>query len=328
MIENIHRIREEAESRITSAPDVDELERLRIHYLGKKGLLTSLLHQLRELPAEKKRELGAVLNQVKTDFESRISVRQSQLDELLVQAEVESAPLLDVTLPGQLSTDLGSLHPVTKTMEDCVEILKRIGFSVASGPEVELEELNFEALNIPPHHPSRDMQDTFYIKSPVLLRTHTSPIQIRVMREHKPPVQFIAFGKVYRADYDQTHTPMFHQIEGVMVDEGISFSHLKGIVHHFVKSLFGSKPVRFRPSYFPFTEPSAEIDVHFGKLGWLEIGGCGMIHPKVFDSVGYPSDTTTGFAFGMGVERIAMLRYGITDIRALFENDVRFLEQF
>lgn len=328
MIENIRRIKEEAAGRITSAPDSEELEKLRVHYLGKKGLLTSLLHQLKDLTPEDRKRVGAVLNEVKAQFEEIISTRQTELDEARVKEQIDGSPVLDVTLPGQNITSLGSLHPVTLVTQELLEHLKRVGFSQATGPEVELEQYNFEALNMPAHHPARDMQDTFYLGGPVLLRTHTSPVQIRAMKTRKPPIQIIAHGKVYRSDYDQTHTPMFHQMEGLMVDENISLADLKGVVAHLVRELFGSKPVRFRPSYFPFTEPSAEIDVHFGPSGWLEIGGCGMVHPRVFEAVGYDPEKYSGFAFGLGIERIAMLKYGIHDIRAFFENDLRVLEQF
>jgi phenylalanyl-tRNA synthetase alpha chain len=226
-------------------------------------------------------------------------------------------------------------------MNDVVQILKRIGFSVVTGPEVELEFYNFEALNTPEDHPARDMQDTFYINPPVLLRSHTSPVQIRTMKDKKPPIQVIAPGKVYRSDYDLTHTPMFHQIEGLMVDEHLSLADLKGVLNYLIKNLFGARSLRFRPSFFPFTEPSAEVDMQCiqckgsGKecrlcksTGWLEIGGCGMVHPHVFKSVGYDSEKYSGFAFGMGIERIAMLKYGIDDLRSFFENDIRMLEQF
>lgn len=300
-----------------------------------------MLHQLKELDPERRREVGAVLNQVKTDFEREIGVRQSELQRLQMERELTSAEPIDVTLPGQYAINLGSLHPVTKVIEQTVQCLKRVGFSVASGPEVELEFYNFEALNTPEDHPARDLQDTFYIKSPVLLRSHTSPVQIRTMKTKAPPLQIIAVGKVYRSDYDLTHTPMFHQIEGLMVDENISLADLKGVLHYLVKHLFGARPLRFRPSYFPFTEPSAEVDMQCilckgsGKecrmcksTGWLEIGGCGMVHPNVFKSVDYDPDRYSGFAFGMGIERIAMLKYGIDDLRSFFENDHRMLEQF
>lgn len=341
MIENIERIRDEARSQISSAPDPQELDRLRVHYLGKKGLLTGLLHQLKDLAPEKRKEMGAVLNQVKTDTEKHIDLRQTELARQEIEKELSKSPSLDLTLPGQYAVHLGSLHPVNRVISETVQILKRVGYSVASGPEVELEYYNFEALNTPDDHPARDVQDTFYIDPPVLLRSHTSPVQIRAMKGQKPPIQIIAVGKVYRSDYDLTHTPMFHQIEGLLVDENVSLSDLKGTLYYLIKNLFGARPLRFRPSYFPFTEPSAEVDMQCiackgsGKdcrmcksSGWLEIGGCGMVHPNVFKSVGYDPDTTSGFAFGMGIERIAMLKYGIDDLRSFFENDHRMLEQF
>jgi phenylalanyl-tRNA synthetase alpha chain len=339
MIDNIQRIQEEARGRITSAPDTGELDRLRVHYLGKKGLITSLLTQLRDLTPEKRKEAGALLNKVKEDFESCFNSRQGELERVQVEQELKSSPRLDVTLPGTYAMTSGSLHPVTRVLDEAIAALRRVGFSVATGPEVELEFFNFEALNTPEHHPARDMQDTFYIEKPVLLRSHTSPVQIRAMKSLKPPLQIISFGKVYRSDYDQTHTPMFHQLEGFMVSESVSFADLKGVMHYVVKELFGERPLRFRPSFFPFVEPGAEVDMLWGESvdkkskatspsDWLEIGGCGMIHPNVLRGVGYNPDKVTGFAFGLGLERIAMLKYGMGDIRAYFENDRRMLEQF
>jgi len=341
MIENIHRIREEGRSLISSAPSPQELDHLRVHYLGKKGLLTGLLHQLKDLDNNRRREVGALLNQLKTDLESHFDHRQVELRRLEIEKELASSSPIDFTLPGRHFAGVGSLHPVTKVLEEIVAILRRVGFSVATGPEIELDFYNFEALNTPPDHPARDLQDTFYIEGPVLLRSHTSPVQIRAMKSRRPPMQIIAPGRVYRSDYDLTHTPMFHQVEGLLVDESVSLSDLKGVLHHLVKNLFGARPLRFRPSYFPFTEPSAEVDMQCiqcrgsGKdcrlcknSGWLEIGGCGMVHPNVFKAVGYEPDRYTGFAFGMGIERIAMLKYGIDDLRSFFENDYRMLEQF
>jgi len=341
MIENIERIRVEARSQISSAPDPQELDRLRVHYLGKKGLLTGLLHQLKDLTPDKRKEMGAVLNKVKTETESHFDLRHTELARIEIEKELSKSPSIDLSLPGQYAVNLGSLHPVNRVIDQTVQALKRVGYSVVSGPEVELEYYNFEALNTPEDHPARDVQDTFYINPPVLLRSHTSPVQIRTMKAQKPPLQILAVGKVYRSDYDITHTPMFHQIEGLMVDENISLSDLKGTLMYLVKNLFGARPIRFRPSYFPFTEPSAEVDMQCiqckgsGKdcrlcksTGWLEIGGCGMVHPNVFKAVGYDPDTTTGFAFGMGMERFAMLKYGIDDLRSFFENDHRMLEQF
>lgn len=341
MNDNLEHILSEVRNHVSTAPTREELERLRVHYVGKKGVITSLLHQLKDLPAEKRKEMGARLNDVKTDVEKVLKARQSELNRKALEEQLNSAPALDLTLPGQYATSAGALHPVTRVMEEFIQIMKRIGFSVATGPEVELDYYNFEALNTPEHHPARDMQDTFYIEPPILLRSHTSPVQIRAMKNKKPPLQIIAPGKVYRSDYDMTHVPMFHQIEGLMVDEHISFADLKGVLHYLVKDLFGARPLRFRPSYFPFTEPSAEVDMQCiscrgsGKecrvcksTGWLEIGGCGMVHPNVFRSVDYDPDKVSGFAFGMGMERIAMLKYGIDDIRSFFENDLRMLEQF
>ncbi len=339
MIDNIQRIQDEARSRISSAPDTGELERLRVHYLGKKGLITAMLAQLRDLTPDKRKEAGALLNRVKGEFETFFTSRQGELESHQVAEELKKTPRIDVTLPGVSVASTGSLHPITKVTQEAVHALRRVGFSVAPGPEVELEYYNFEALNTPEHHPARDMQDTFYIEKPVLLRSHTSSVQIRAMKAMKPPLQIISVGKVYRSDYDQTHTPMFHQIEGLMVDETVSFSDLKGVMHYLIKELFGARPLRFRPSFFPFVEPGAEVDMLWGdskeKKGkppspsdWLEIGGCGMVHPNVLRAVGYDPDRFSGFAFGMGLERIAMIKYGIGDIRSYFENDRRMLEQF
>lgn len=331
MIENIHRIRDEARTKISAAPDPQELDKLRVHYLGKKGILTDLLHGLKALDPEKRREFGALLNEVKTDFESEFDRRQSELRRLEVEKELARSAPIDLTLPGRYAAPVGSLHPVSRVMDQLVQCLKRVGFSIASGPEVETEWFNFEALNMPADHPARDMQDTFYLTNGNPLRTHTSPVQIRAMKAQQPPIQIMAFGRVYRSDYDATHTPMFHQLEGLMVDKHISFADLKGVLFYVVKSLFGARPLRFRPSYFPFTEPSAEVDMQFGSgkdTKWLEIGGCGMVHPNVLKAAGYDPEEVTGFAFGLGIERIAMLKYGMDDLRALFENDIRMLEQF
>jgi len=326
--ENIQRIKEEAQSKISSAGDLQELEQLRVQYLGKKGQVTSLLHGLKNLEPDERREVGAVVNRTKTDIESEIDRRRDEIERTKIESELTKSEPIDVTLPGQYMTTSGSLHPITRVINEMVSILKRIGFSVASGPEVETEYYNFEALNTPENHPARDLQDTFYIQRPVLLRSHTSPVQIRTMKEKQPPLQIIAVGKVYRSDYDNTHTPMFHQMEGLMVDEDISLADLKGILHYLIKNLFGARQLRFRPSYFPFTEPSAEVDMQWNNGDWMEIGGCGMVHPKVFEGVNYDTEKYTGLAFGMGIERIAMLKYGITDIRAFYENDTRMLEQF
>lgn len=341
MIENIERIREEARNQISSCPTPQDLDRLRVHYLGKKGLITTLLHQLKDVDQGKRKELGAILNQVKTDFEKDIDVRQSELERVVVEQEVAKTEPIDVTLSGQYAIGVGSLHPVTRITQQLVSCLRRVGYSIATGPEVETEYYNFEALNTPADHPARDLQDTFYIAPSILLRSHTSPVQIRTMKTRTPPLAVMAIGKVYRADYDVTHTPMFHQMEGLMVGTDISLADLKGVLHYVVKNLFGARPLRFRPSFFPFTEPSAEVDMQCfqckgsGKdcrlcksTGWLEIGGCGMVHPNVFKAVEYEADLYTGFAFGLGIERIAMLKYGMDDLRSLYENDLRMLEQF
>jgi len=330
MIENIESIKKEAESRISTAPNLEELDKLRVHYLGKKGLVTNLLHQLKEISGDKRKEFGAILNQLKQEFETKISLRHQELENQVLASEISPGTSFDFTLPGYIPSTFGSLHPITSVIEEIVTCFQRVGFSVVTGPEVETDYYNFEALNTPSHHPARDMQDTFYLKEGTLLRSHTSPMQIRTMKKHRPPLQFLSIGRVYRADYDATHSPMFHQIEGVMVDEGISFSDLKGLIHYLIKELFGDRPIRFRPSYFPFVEPGAEVDVQLSsKSGdWLEILGCGMIHPNLFKHVDYDPDRYSGFAFGIGVERVAMLKYGIKDIRSFYENDLRFLEQF
>jgi len=341
MIENIDRIRAEATNKISDAQNPSDLEKLRVHYLGKKGLLTTLLHQLGTLDQDKRKHFGAVLNQLKDECEKSLRTRQHQLQEKELDKELKNAPPIDCTLPGVSFSSIGSLHPISRTIEESMQCMRQMGFSVLTGPEVETEYFNFEALNTPENHPARDLQDTFYIEPPILLRSHTSPVQIRTMKNQKPPLQMVAVGKVYRADYDVTHTPMFHQMEGLMVDNHISLADLKGVLYTLVKSLFGARPLRFRPSFFPFTEPSAEVDMQCiqcrgsgkecricGSTGWLEIGGCGMVHPNVFKGVGYDPDQYTGFAFGMGLERITMLKYGMDDLRSLFENDLRMLEQF
>jgi phenylalanyl-tRNA synthetase alpha chain len=339
MIENIQRLGDEARSKIQLASDAQELERIRVQYLGKKGLLTELLHQLKSLDPDRRKEVGAVVNRVKADFESHFGQRLQELDRVAIEKELANAKPLDLTLPGYVPVPQGSLHPVTRVLDDMVAALRRIGYSIATGPEVELEEYNFDALNQPADHPARDLHDTFYLGRPRLLRSHTSPMQVRAMRSMKPPLALMSFGKVYRSDYDQTHTPMFHQLEGLMVDEHVSFSDLKGILQYLVRELFGARPLRFRSSYFPFTEPSAEVDMQCfqcrgagcrlcKETGWLEIAGSGMVHPNVFRACGYDPESLSGFAFGFGIERVALLRYGMDDLRSLFENDTRLLEQF
>ena len=315
--------------------DVSELETFRITYLGKKGLITGLMRKLGQAPAEERPELGKLGNQIKT----ALSARFEQVRETLASGAGGRLPSLDVTLPGRKPLR-GHLHPITRVIDEVCGIFGRMGFRVVKGPNVELDYYNFEALNMPKDHPARDMQDTLYISENVLLRTHTSPVQIRVMETRKPPVSIICPGKVFRRDSDVSHTPMFHQVEGLLVDTDVSFGDLKGTLTGFVHQMFGSEiKLRFRPSFFPFTEPSAEVDIRCvickGKgcrtcsnTGWLEILGSGMVDPEVYGFVDYDPDRYSGFAFGMGMERIAMLKYGIDDIQRYFRNDMRFLRQF
>lgn len=315
-----------------------DLNNLRIKYLGKKGILSLKLRILSELPPDERPIFGQQINECKRFVEEEIKNRDSFLRSEERKKSI-AKEYVDITLPGKYVVP-GRLHPVTQVMNEIVDIFTGMGFDVEVGPEVELDYYNFEALNIPKDHPARDMQDTFYISDDILLRTHTSPVQVRVMERKRPPLKFIAPGKVYRCDADISHTPMFHQVEGLMVDKGIAFSDLKGILEVFIHKLFNTDtPVRFRPSYFPFTEPSVEIDIGcilcLGKgcrvckdTGWLEVLGAGMVNPRVFEMVGYDPEENTGFAFGMGVERLAMLKYSIEDIRMFFENDIRFLRQF
>ena len=317
--------------------DLKSAEDFRIKALGKKSELYSILRNIGELPAEERKLAGEAVNKLKIILEEElcaVEINLKKKDGL----ERLSTEAVDITMPGDY-TRKGAIHPVAQVMEEIIEIFKPLGYSVAQGPEIEHEFYNFDTLNIPSDHPARDMQDTFYLGKDTVLRTHTSPVQARVMMQNTPPIRILSPGKVYRSDYDVTHTPMFHQIEGLFVDEGVNFSHLKGTLLYFAKRMFGEDTaIRLRPSYFPFTEPSAEVDVTCvsckGKgcrickgTGWLEILGCGMVNPNVFKKVGYP-ETTTGFAFGMGIERIAMLKYKITDLRLFFESDVRFLRQF
>lgn len=320
----------------------DDLVRLKAAYLGKQGHLTSVLKTLGALPPEQRPVVGAEVNQLKERIERAVKDLTVSLADRK-RTERLSAEAVDVTLPGR-TVQRGGLHPLTDLLQRTEDIFREIGFSVYEGPEVETEFFNFEALNIPQNHPARDMQDTFYLEGQkFLLRTHTSPVQIHVMKRNKPPIRMIAPGVVYRRDSDATHSPMFHQVEGLVVDEKVTFSDLKGTVAYFLHRLFGEGlKVRFRPSYFPFTEPSAEVDLQCfvcgGKkgqickvckgTGWLEMGGSGMVHPAVFEHVGYDPKKVRGFAFGMGIERLAMLKFGIPDIRLFFENDLRFLRQF
>ena len=330
-------IKEEALNALSSVTDEKELNDLRVKYLGKKGVITLSLKKVGSLSSEERPEFGRQVNEVKKFLEEGIKAKK---DELKKKASLdEKKDFFDPTLPGERPAR-GTLHPITQVMDEVISIFTFMGFEVTEGPEIESDYYNFEALNIPKDHPARDMQDTFYITDDIVLRTHTSPVQIRTMEKESPPVRIIAPGKVYRCDSDISHTPMFHQVEGLFVDEGVSFAHLKGILKIFVHEVFGrDAALRFRPSFFPFTEPSAEVDVQCvickGKgcrlcsnSGWLEILGAGMVDPEVFKSVNYDSEKWTGFAFGMGIERIAMLKYGIDDIRLFFENDLRFLKQF
>lgn len=334
MLDQIDNHRREFEEALSSVSSPDELRDLRTRYLGKKGCVTVILKELKNLSPEEKREVGKHINQLKAHIEERLQRKSGELD----QPGGAKTSTFDTTLPGRRDP-LGTLHPITQVMEEITEVFVSLGFEVAEGPEIESDYYNFEALNIPKDHPARDMQDTFYI-GPNVLRTHTSPVQIHVMERRQPPLRIIAPGKVYRCDSDISHTPMFHQIEGLMVDKGVSFSDLKGIMNLFVQQVFGENTgVRFRPSFFPFTCPSAEVDIQCvicggdgcrvcSQTGWLEILGAGMVDPAVFGFVNYDPEQWTGFAFGLGIERIAMLKYGINDIRLFFENDLRFLQQF
>lgn len=338
MNDSLDTLVEEAEQALSQAGSLTELDQIRVQYLGKKGVFTRQMKTLGGLPAEERPKAGQVINQAKQAFQLALEARREVVEaEELVQKL--AADRIDVTLPGR-GQKIGGVHPVTQTMRRIEKIFTSIGFEVAVGPEIEDDYHNFEALNIPSHHPARAMHDTFYFDPHTLLRTHTSPVQVRVMEHQAPPLKVIAPGRVYRCDSDITHTPMFHQVEGFLVDENVSFADLKGVLSEFLIAYFEKEiAVRFRPSYFPFTEPSAEVDIECvmcggegcrvcSHTGWLEILGCGMIHPEVFRHVGIDDEAYTGFAFGMGVERLAMLRYGINDLRLLFENDLRFLRQF
>ena len=316
---------------ITGASTPDALEALRVGLLGKSGSITSQLKALGALPGDQRKTAGEAINRARDAISEALSARKAALDDAALAARLASERI-DVTLPGR-DAARGGVHPVSRTLERITEIFGRLGYELADGPEIEDDWHNFEALNFPPHHPARAMHDTFYFGDGRLLRTHTSGVQVRYMKEHQPPLRMIAAGKVYRSDSDQTHTPMFHQVEGLLVDEHASFADLKGTLAEFVRAFFERDfEMRFRPSYFPFTEPSAEVDIAWqqadGSQRWLEVLGCGMVHPNVLRNVGIDPERYTGFAFGLGVERFAMLRYGVDDLRAFFENDVRFLKQF
>lgn len=317
---------EEAQQAVAEAGDAAALDQVRVGYLGKKGKLTDLLKSLGKLTPEERPKAGQEINQAKQQVQAAINLRREAMQQAELNRKLQ-AETIDVTLAGNRMPQ-GGLHPVTRTIERIRSFFAELGFEVKHGPEVEDDFHNFDALNIPPHHPARADHDTFYFDAATMLRTHTSGVQIRTMEQQQPPIRIISPGRVYRNDYDQTHTPMFHQVEGLLVDEHTSFAELKSILNDFLRNFFEKDlQVRFRPSYFPFTEPSAEVDI-MGERGWLEVLGCGMVHPNVLRSVNIDPEKYSGFAFGMGVERLTMLRYGVTDLRAFFENDVRFLRQF
>jgi phenylalanyl-tRNA synthetase alpha chain len=325
-------IQNRALAEITASENLQELDELRVRYLGKKGEITAQLKSLGSMEPEQRKSFGQAVNAARDALNTEIGARRQALEAAALEQKLLREKV-DVTLPGR-GEQRGGLHPVTMAMERAIGIFTKLGFDVATGPEVEDDHYNFESLNFPPHHPARAMHDTFYFGDGRLLRTHTSPVQIRVMERSDPPYRIIAPGKVFRSDSDQTHTPMFHQIEGLLVGRGVSMADLKGVLHTFVNAFFErSLAMRFRPSYFPFTEPSAEVDIGWEKgagsePGWLEILGCGMVHPNVLRGCKVDPEEYTGYAFGMGVERMAMLRYGVGDLRQFFENDLEFLKQF
>ena len=316
---------------IAAAATPDAIEALRVSLLGKSGSVTAQLKALGALPADQRKAAGEAINRARDAISGSLSARKAELDAAALDARL-AVEGIDVTLPGR-DPGRGGIHPVSRTLERIVDIFGRLGYELADGPEIEDDWHNFEALNFPPHHPARAMHDTFYFGDGRLLRTHTSGVQVRYMKDHAPPLRMIAAGKVYRSDSDQTHSPMFHQVEGLLVDEHSTFADLKGTLAEFVRAFFERDfDMRFRPSYFPFVEPGAEVDIAWqqpdGSTRWLEVLGCGMVHPNVLRNVGIDPERHTGFAFGLGVERFAMLRHGVNDLRAFFENDVRFLEQF
>ena len=338
MADALDKLVSKANQAIQGAQDLKALDELRVAYLGKKGEITQKMQSLGKLAPEERKEAGKQINGAKQAIQSAIEARKTALQTAELDAKL-AAEAIDVTLPGR-GQETGGLHPVTMTLQRIEKMFAQLGFEIAEGPEIEDDYHNFEALNIPESHPARAMHDTFYFDERTVLRTHTSPVQIRVMKDKAPPLRVIAPGRVYRCDSDLTHTPMFHQVEGFLVDEDVSFAQLKGILDEFLRNFFERDlAVRFRPSYFPFTEPSAETDIQCvmcngagcrvcSHTGWLEVLGCGMVHPNVFKHVGIDSEKYTGYAFGMGVERLAMLRYGVNDLRLFFENDLRFLQQF
>ena len=338
MQEKLEDIKNQAQTELKQVSNEVSLQNLKAKFVGRKGVFTEITKSMKDVSSEDRPKMGMLINEVKTYIEALFDEKLNQIKEEKKKRAIAEEKI-DVTLPGR-NVSLGARHPVSQVMEEIVTIFERMGFEVAEGPEVETDYYNFEALNIPKDHPARDMQDTFYISDDVVLRTHTSPVQIRVMEKEEPPIKIIAPGRVYRCDSDVSHTPMFHQIEGLLVDKNVTFGDLKGVLTEFLRLVFGEGlGVRFRPSFFPFTEPSAEVDIECvicggqgcrvcKDSGWLEILGCGMVDPEVFKSVNYDPEVYSGFAFGMGIERITMLKFGINDIRLFFENDVRFLRQF
>ncbi|MEM6582282.1 MAG: phenylalanine--tRNA ligase subunit alpha [Pseudomonadota bacterium] len=338
-MEDLEKLANKATAEIEAAADVGSLEQLRVQHFGKKGQFTALLKGLGKLPAEERPAAGAKINVVKQELQDLLSERKTALEFAAVEAQLAESTI-DVTLPGR-GQSTGGIHPVSRTLERMEDFFSAIGFDVVEGPEIEDDYHNFSALNIPENHPARAMHDTFYVDDHTVLRTHTSPVQVRVMETTEPPIRIICPGRVYRCDSDLTHTPMFHQVEGLLVDEQSSFADLRGLLENFLHVFFerDDLEVRFRPSYFPFTEPSAEVDIQCvncggagcrvcSNTGWIEVLGCGMVHPKVFEYSNIDPERYSGFAFGMGVERLSMLRYGVNDLRLFFENDLHFLEQF
>ena len=338
MLEKLSRLREDMLEKLNNVGNLDELNDLKVKVLGKKGEFTAIMKGMAEIAAEKRAEFGKVTNELKVVLQDRFDEKLNTLKEMVKQERLKNETI-DITLPGRKANE-GSLHPLTKTVAEIKEIVSDMGFDIVDGPEIEYVKYNFDALNIPKTHPSREVSDTFYIQDDVVLRTQTSGMQIRYMLDRKPPFRMVSIGKVYRPDYDVSHTPMFHQMEGLMIGEDVSFANFKAILENVVKKIFGKeRNVRFRPHFFPFTEPSAEMDVECGVCkgkgcrvckgtGWLEILGSGMVNPKVLEGVGIDPKKYQGFAFGLGLERITMLKYGIDDLRAFYDNDVRFLDQF
>ena len=337
MKEEILKIKEEVQKYIEESETLQKLEEIRVNYMGKKGIFTELSKKMKDLAADERPKMGQVINEFKEKITSFLDEKNKELKEKELNEKLEKE-IIDISLPGT-KYNFGTQHPINETTELIKNIFSKMGFDIVDGPEIETVEYNFDALNIPKTHPSRDLTDTFYINDSIILRTQTSPVQIRYMLEHGAPLRMICPGKVYRPDYDISHTPMFHQMEGLVIGKDISFADLKGILTHFVKEVFGDRKVRFRPHFFPFTEPSAEMDVECmichgdgcrlcKESGWIEIMGCGMVDPEVLKYVGLNPDEVNGFAFGVGIERVTMLRHGIGDLRAFFENDMRFLKQF